>query len=130
MLDTKKMIQEGFQKNEVAIVVNVDRNGKEHPVIVDTIKHANEYKSSGTIVRQATIFYKEHHLTDLDMLRHLLKKTGRIYNEYSDENRTIIQVHSFNGRTEFDFDKKGNLVEDWDNSSVTTWISEGAYIYD
>ena len=69
-------------------------------------------------------------MTDLMMLKHLLKKTGRMYNEYSDENRTIIQVHSFEGRTEFDFDKEGNLVEDWDNSSVTTWISEGAYIYE
>lgn len=69
-------------------------------------------------------------MTDLDMLKHLLNKTGRIYDEYSDENKTIIQVHSFDGRTEFDFDKEGNLVEDWDNSAVTTWISEGAYIYD
>ena len=69
-------------------------------------------------------------MTDLDMLKHLLKKTGRIYDEYSDENRIIIQVHSFDERTEFDFDKDGNLIEDWDNSSVTTWISEGAYIYD
>ena len=69
-------------------------------------------------------------MTDLMMLKHLLKKTGRIYDEYSDENRTIIQVHSFDGRTEFDFAKEGNLVEDWDNSAFTTWISEGAYIYD
>ena len=69
-------------------------------------------------------------MTDLDMLRHLLKKTGRLYDEVTQVNRTIIQVHSFDGRTEFDFDKDGNLVEDWDNSSVTTWISEGAYIYD
>ena len=69
-------------------------------------------------------------MTDLDMLRHLLNKTGRIYNEYSDENRTIIQVHSFDRRTEFDFDKDGNLVEDWDNPCITTWISEGAYLYD
>lgn len=69
-------------------------------------------------------------MTDLDMLRHLLKKTGRLYDEVTQTSRTIIQVHSFDGRTEFDFDKDGNLVEDWDNSSVTTWISEGAYIYD
>ena len=68
-------------------------------------------------------------MTDLMMLKHLLKKTGRIYDEFSDENKTIIQVHSFDGRTEFNFDKEGNLVEDWDNSSVTTWISEGAYVY-
>ena len=69
-------------------------------------------------------------MTDLDMLKHLLKKTGRLYDEVTQINRTIIQVHSFDGRTEFDFDKYGNLVEDWDNSSVTTWISEGAYIYE
>ena len=68
-------------------------------------------------------------MTDLMMLKHLLRKTGRIYNEFSAENKTIIQVHSFDGRIEFDFDKEGNLVEDWDNSAITTWISEGAYIY-
>ena len=69
-------------------------------------------------------------MTDLMMLKHLLNKTGRIYDEFSDENKTIIQVHSFDGRTEFDFDAEGNLVEDWDNSAITTWISEGAYIYE
>ena len=69
-------------------------------------------------------------MTDLDMLRHLLKKTGRLYDEVTQVNRTIIQVHSFDGRTEFDFDKDGNLVEDWDNASMTTWISAGGYIYD
>ena len=69
-------------------------------------------------------------MTDLMMLKHMLKKTGRLYDEYSDETRTIIQVHSFDGRTEFDFDAEGNLVEDWDNSAITTWISEGAYIYE
>lgn len=68
-------------------------------------------------------------MTDLMMLKHLLRKTGRLYDEYYDENRIIIQVHSFNGRTEFDFDKEGTLIDDWDNSSVTTWISEGAHMY-
>lgn len=69
-------------------------------------------------------------MTDLAMLEHLLNKTGRIYDKVEVFDKTIIQIHSFDGRTEFDFDKDGNLVEGWDNSAVTTWISEGAYLYD
>lgn len=69
-------------------------------------------------------------MTDLAMLEHLLDKTGRMYDKVELDNKTIIQIHSFDGRTEFDFDKDGNLVEEWDNSAVTTWISEGAYLYE
>ena len=69
-------------------------------------------------------------MTDLDMLRHLLKKTGRLYDEITQINRTIIQVYVFEGRVQFEFDVHGNLEEDWDNASITTWISAGGYIYD
>ena len=67
-------------------------------------------------------------MTDLDMLRHLLKKTGRLYDEVTQINRTIIQVYVFEGRVQFEFDVYGNLEEDWDNGSYTTWISAGGYI--
>lgn len=67
-------------------------------------------------------------MTDLDMLRHLLKKTGRLYDEVTQINRTIIQVYVFEGRVQFEFDVYGNLEEDWNNDSYTTWISAGGYI--
>ena len=58
MLDTKQMIQDGFKKVQVAVVVNRDRNGKEHLTIVDTLNHAKMYKSSGDEVKLATMFIK------------------------------------------------------------------------
>ena len=69
-------------------------------------------------------------MTDLMMLEHLLQKTGRVYDKSEEDNRIIVQVHCFDGRVEFDFDANGNLKEDWDNPCITTWISEGAYLYD
>ena len=66
-------------------------------------------------------------MTDLMMLEHLLKKTGRVFDKVEEDNKLIIQVHCFEGRVEFDFDAEGNLEEDWDNSSVTTWLSGGCY---
>ena len=63
------------------------------------------------------------------MLEHLLKKSGRIFDMIKENDKTIVQIHCFDGRVEFDFDKNGNLIEEWDNSSVTTWLS-GGYYYD
>ena len=68
-------------------------------------------------------------MTDLMMVEHLLNKTGRVYDKVTTENKTIIQIHCFDGRLEFRFDLQGNLEEDWDNTAYTTWISNGAYIY-
>ena len=59
MLDTKKMLQEGFKKILVPVLVYKDRNGKEHIQIVDTLEHAIEYKSSSDEVRLTTMFIKE-----------------------------------------------------------------------
>lgn len=57
-MDTKKMIQDGFKKVQVAILVQKDRNGKEHLIVVDTLKHAKEYKTNEDL-RLATMFVKE-----------------------------------------------------------------------
>ena len=69
-------------------------------------------------------------MTDLDMLVHLLKKSGRIYDRFDKDDKTIIQIHVADIRYEFDFDSEGFLEEDWDNDCLTSWISEGAYLYD
>jgi archaellum biogenesis ATPase FlaH len=58
MLDTKQMIQDGFKKVQVAVLVNRDRNGKEHLIIVDSLEHAKMYKSSGDEVRLTTMLIK------------------------------------------------------------------------
>ena len=57
-MDTKRMIKDGFQKVQVAILIQKDRNGKEHFVIVDTVEHANEYKGSEGM-RLATMWVKK-----------------------------------------------------------------------
>lgn len=58
MLDTKKMLQDGFKKVSVTLVITRDRNGKEHVVVVDTPEHAKLYKTGGEI-RLATMYVKE-----------------------------------------------------------------------
>ena len=62
MLNTKKMLQDGFYKITVAVIVDRDRNGKEHLTIVDTLEHAKEYKCSGDQVKLATMFVKEEQI--------------------------------------------------------------------
>lgn len=56
-MNTKKMLQDGFEKTQVAILIGKDRNGKEHIVVIDTPEHAKEYKSSEDM-RLATMYVK------------------------------------------------------------------------
>lgn len=70
--------------------------------------------------------------TDLEMLKALLNKSGRLYDEetQTDLNKVIIQIHVSDIRMQWEFDATtGELIEDWDNHSMTTWIS-GGYYYD
>ena len=57
-MNTKKMLQNGFVKKQVVIVVQHDRNGKEHLVVVDSLEHAKEY-TYGADIRLATMYVKE-----------------------------------------------------------------------
>ena len=57
-MDTKQMLQNGFKKTQVAILISRDRNGKEHMVVVDTPEHAKEYKQFEDM-RLATMYVKE-----------------------------------------------------------------------
>lgn len=56
-MDVKKMLQDGFEKTQVAILIGKDRNGKAHMVVVDTSEHAKEYKGSEDM-RLATMYVK------------------------------------------------------------------------
>lgn len=56
-MDTKQLLKDGFEKVQVAILIQKDRNGKEHLVVVDTPEHAKEYKGSETM-RLATMYVK------------------------------------------------------------------------
>lgn len=56
-MDTKKMLQNGFEKIQVAVLIGKDHNGKTHIVVVDTPEHAKEYKS-GEDMRLATMYVK------------------------------------------------------------------------
>ena len=57
-MDTKQMLKDGFEKVQVAILIQRDRNGNEHLVVVDTPEHAKKYKGSETM-RLATMFVKK-----------------------------------------------------------------------
>ena len=58
-MDTKQMLKDGFVKKQVAILIERDRNGKEHFVVIDTPEHAKEYKT-GELMRLATMYIKEN----------------------------------------------------------------------
>lgn len=58
-MDAKQMLKDGFVKKTVAILIDKDRNGKEHIIVVDTPEHAKEYKTSETM-RLATMYIKEN----------------------------------------------------------------------
>lgn len=58
-MDTRQMLKDGFVKKTVAILIDKDRNGKEHIVVVDTPEHAKEYKTWETM-RLATMYCKEN----------------------------------------------------------------------
>jgi hypothetical protein len=53
------MLQDGFVKKTVAVLIEKDRNGKEHIVVVDTPEHAKFYKNGGEM-RLATMYVKEN----------------------------------------------------------------------
>lgn len=58
MLDTKKLLKDGFTKSQIALVVTRDSNGNEHFIAVDTVEHAKEYGGSETI-RLCTYYSQE-----------------------------------------------------------------------
>lgn len=58
MIETKEMLQAGFVKKQVAILIDKDRNGKEHIIVIDTPEHAKAYKGNATM-RLATMYVKE-----------------------------------------------------------------------
>ena len=59
-MDTKQMLKDGFVKKQVVVLIDKDTySGKEHFVVVDTLEHAKEYKTSETM-RLATMYMKEN----------------------------------------------------------------------
>lgn len=65
-------------------------------------------------------------MTDLDMLRHLLNKSGRLFDEVTNSNGTVtLQVRFSDFRQQWEFDAEGNLTEEWDNPHESQWIVGG-----
>ena len=65
-------------------------------------------------------------MTDIEMLKHLLKVSGRIYDVAVDDcnGNITIQIHFKDTRWEWNFDSNGKLIEDWENPHESQWISE------
>ena len=61
-MDVKQMLKDGFVKKQVVLLIDKDSySGKEHIVVVDTMKHAKEYKTNETI-KLATMYVKENEI--------------------------------------------------------------------
>ena len=64
-------------------------------------------------------------MTELEMLKHLLHKSGRQFDEVLNSNGiTIIQVHFSDFRQQWEFDFGGNLIEEWTNTIESLWIDK------
>ena len=63
-------------------------------------------------------------MTDFEMLKALLLKAGRIYDEavIAPYNKKIVQVHVTGSRIQFEFNSEGELLEEWDNPYESQWI--------
>ena len=59
MLNTKQMLQDGFTKEQIAIVVFYDRNGKKHFIAVDNLEDAKKYKSESDTIQLMTLLTKK-----------------------------------------------------------------------
>ena len=58
-MNVKQMLKDGFVKKQVVLLIDKDMySGKEHIVVVDTMEHAQEYKTNETI-KLATMYVKE-----------------------------------------------------------------------
>lgn len=58
-MDKKAMLQAGFEKATVALVIRTNHyNGKKEYVVVDSVEHAKEFRMNETI-QQVTIYYKK-----------------------------------------------------------------------
>lgn len=64
-------------------------------------------------------------MTELEMLKHLLRKSGRTFDECTNTNGTVsIQIHFNDSRWQWDFEADGTLIEEWENPHESQWISE------
>ena len=57
-MDKKQMLQDGYKKEIVYIVVSKDINGKEHFIVVDNLDTVKKYKNSSEKVCPVSLFYK------------------------------------------------------------------------
>ena len=61
-------------------------------------------------------------MTELEMLKHLLQKSGRTFDECTNTNGTVsIQIHFNDIRWQWDFEADGTLIEEWENPCESLW---------
>ena len=64
-------------------------------------------------------------MSELEMLKQLLQKSGRTFDECTNTNETVsIQIHFNDSRWQWDFEADGTLIEEWENPHESQWISE------
>lgn len=69
-------------------------------------------------------------MTELEMLKQLLQKSGRTFDECTNTNGTVsIQIHFNDSRWQWDFESDGTLIEEWENPHESLWISEQRRYY-
>lgn len=69
-------------------------------------------------------------MTELEMLKHLLQKSGRTFDECTNTKGTVsIQIHFNDTRWQWDFEADGTLIEEWENPHESQWVSEQRRFY-
>ena len=95
-MDVKKMLQNGFEKVTVALLVGKDRNGESHITVVDTPEHAKEYKA-GEEMRLATMYRLPPESSATSEVEKWKAINERLYKEMSErivEERKIAEKYA------------------------------------
>ena len=57
-MDKKQMLQNGYQKKQLYLIISKDINGKEHFIVMEDLNEVKKYKSSSDQVQHVSMFIK------------------------------------------------------------------------
>ena len=57
-MDKKQMLQDGYQKKQLYLIMSKDINGKEHFIVMEDLNEDKKYKSSSDQVQPISMFVK------------------------------------------------------------------------
>ena len=57
-MNKKQMLQDGYQKKQLYLIMSKDINGKEHFIVMEDLNEVKKYKSSSDQVQPISMFVK------------------------------------------------------------------------